>query len=453
MARAHARTAHPGTRRRIAAGELVGSCEPDSTFAWRGVRYAAVPAGNLRWRAPQPVTSWSGVVEALEHGPMAPQYAGLLAPVSARQLGTVVGNADCLTLNIFAPCEASTARRRAVMVWIHGGANAAGTSATYDVARNYAAHDGIVVVTLNYRLGVLGWFCHPALIEADQATPEERSGNFGTLDLIAALRWIRENIAAFGGDPDCVTIFGESAGAQNVLTLLASPLAAGLFHRAIAQSPVVDTFDVCEATERNNSPLESFRTGSYEIAARLWVAAGREADVDAANGSLQRMPAAEVAAFLRSLSPAQLLGAFKAGTAGMYLTPRPIRDGIVLPKQPLPDLFRSGAWNRVPVILGSNRDEYRAFIADKPEHAWLLPGKLPVLRNRAEYLSESGFLSKLWRAIHVDEPADALLASGHSEVWTYRFDWDEAPAVPVLRPDLRGCSWHGDAIRLPRHTR
>jgi len=163
-----------------------------------------------------------------------------------------------------------------------------------------------------------------------------------------------------------------------------------------------------------------------------WVAAGREADVDAADGSLQRMPAAEVAAFL-----------VKAGTAGMYLTPRPIRDGIVLPKQPLPDLFRSGAWNRVPVILGSNRDEYRAFIADKPEHAWLLPGKLPVLRNRAEYLSESGFLSKLWRAIHVDEPADALLASGHSEVWTYQFDWDEAPAVPVLRPDLLFGAAHG----------
>jgi len=287
MARAHARTAHPGTRRRIAAGELVGSCEPDGTFAWRGIRYAAAPAGDLRWRAPQPVTPWSGVVEALTHGEIAPQYAGLLAPVPPRLHGTVIGNEDCLTLNIFAPGEAPTARHRPVMVWIHGGANAAGTSATYDVARNYAAHDGIVVVSLNYRLGVLGWFCHPALIEADQATPEERSGNFGTLDLIAALRRVRKNIAAFGGDPDCVTIFGESAGAQNVLTLLASPLAAGLFHRAIAQSPVVDTFDVCEATERNNSPLESFRTSSREIAARLWVAAVREADVDAADGSLQ----------------------------------------------------------------------------------------------------------------------------------------------------------------------
>jgi para-nitrobenzyl esterase len=200
---------------------------------------------------------------------MAPQYAGLLAPVPARLHGTVIGNEDCLTLNIFAPGEARAARRRPVMVWIHGGANAAGTSATYDAARNYSAHDGIVVVTVNYRLGVLGWFCHPALIEADQATPEERSGNFGTLDLIAALRWVRENIAHFGGNPDCVTIFGESAGAQNVLTLLASPLATKLFHRAIAQSPVVDTFDAREATERNDSPLESFRTSSREVAARL----------------------------------------------------------------------------------------------------------------------------------------------------------------------------------------
>jgi para-nitrobenzyl esterase len=108
---------------------------------------------------------------------MAPQYAGLLAPVSARHHGTVVGNEDCLTLNIFAPGEASIARRRPVMVWIHGGANAAGTSATYDVARNYAAHDGIVVVTLNYRLGVLGWFCHPALIRRRRKSDRAISGH------------------------------------------------------------------------------------------------------------------------------------------------------------------------------------------------------------------------------------------------------------------------------------
>ena len=435
------RTPHPATRRRLAGGELVGSLEADGTHAWRGIRYAQPPAGILRWRAPQPVRTWDGVLPALEHGPMAPQYAGLLAPVPATLHGSVVGDEDCLWLNVFAPAWASEAvpagdRRRPVMVWIHGGANAVGTAASYDVARNYAAHDGLVVVTVNYRLGALGWFCHPALHEADAATAEERSGNFGTLDLLAALRWVRDNIAAFGGDPGCVTIFGESAGGQNVLTLLASPLAAGLFHRAIAQSPMAETCRVHEATARNDSPLESRRTSSHEVVARLWTAAGRAADAAAADLALRAMPATELATWLRSLEPEEVLRAFKPGSVGICLSPRPVRDGVVLPRDTLPEVFRNGAWNRVPVILGSNRDEYRTFLADKPEHVRMLFGKLPLLRNRAEYITESSFHSQVWRSIHVDEPADAMLAGGYGDVWTYRFDWDEAPAVPFVRPDI-----------------
>ena len=435
------RTPHPDTRRRIAGGELIGSREADGTHAWRGIRYARPPVGALRWRAPQPVPAWEGALHALQHGPMAPQYAGLLAPVPAKLHGRVVGDEDCLSLNVFAPAWASDAvpsggERRPVMVWIHGGGNAVGTSTSYDVARNYASHDGMVVVTVNYRLGVLGWFCHPALHEADAATPEERSGNFGTLDLIAALRWVRDNIAAFGGDPDCVTIFGESAGGQNVLTLLASPLAAGLFQRAIAQSPVAETFSVHEATERNDLPLESQRSSSREVVARLWSAAGRAPDVDAADQTLRAVPATDLAAWLRSLTPEELLRVFKPGSVGIYLCPRPARDGVVLPLDPLPEVLRRGAWNRVPVILGSNRDEYRTFLADKPEHVRLLFGKLPLLRDRAEYITESNFYSQAWRSLHVEEPADAMLAGGHGDVWTYRFDWDEAPAVPLIRPDI-----------------
>jgi len=384
---------------------------------------------------------------ALDHGPMAPQFAGLLAPVPEKLYGRIVGDEDCLSLNVFAPAwtpvEVPKGReRRPVMVWIHGGGSAVGTSANYDVVRNYAAHDAMVVVTVNYRLGVLGWFCHPALHEADAATPQERSGNFGTLDLIAALRWVLDNIAAFGGDPACVTIFGESAGGQHVLTLLASPLAAGLFHRAIAQSPVAETFSVHEATERRVLPLESHRTSAHEVAARLWVATGRGTDVDAAD-SLRRTSAVDTARWLRALTPKQLLGVFKPGSVGIYLSPRPVRDGVVLPEQPLADVFRSGAWNRVPVILGSNRDEYRTFLADKPEHARLLFGKLPVLHDRKEYVIESGFLSQSWRSIHVEGPADALLAGGHRDVWTYRFDWDEAPAIPFVRPDILLGAAHG----------
>lgn len=302
------------------------------------------------------------------------------------------------------------------------------------MARNYAAHDGLLVVTVNYRLGVLGWFCHPALHEADAATPEERSGNFGTLDLLAALRWVRDNINAFGGDPACVTIFGESAGGQQVLTLLASPLAAGLFHRAIAQSPVAETFSLQQATERNESPLESHRTSSSEVIVRLRLASGRAAVGDTAS---------DTAAWLRALTPQQLLSVFKPGSAAIYLSPRPVRDGVVLPTQPLDEVFRSGAWNRVPVILGSNRDEYRTFLADKPEHSRLLFGKLPLLHDRAAYVTESGYLSQAWRSLHVEAPADALLACGHGDVWTYRFDWDEAPAMPFVRPDILLGAAHG----------
>ena len=435
------RTPDPATRRRIVGGDLVGSNERDGTHAWRGIRYAAAPVGPLRWRAPQAPQPWAGSFEALQHGPIAPQYAGLLAPVPPSQYGQIIGDEDCLSLNVFAPAWSPESvpqgsARRPVMVWIHGGANAVGTSATYDVARNLAAHDGVIVVTVNYRLGVLGWFTHPALQQQEGVTPEERSGNFGALDLIAALRWVQDNIAAFGGDPGCVTIFGESAGGQQVLMLLASPLAARLFHRAIAQSPVCESFSLDEVVHGIDSPLESRRCGSLEISSRLWAAAGRVTTAAAARADLQHEDPLRVAEFLRSLTPAQLLAVHVPGSVGIYLAPRPARDGVVLPTAPLPEVFASGQWNRVPVILGSNRDEYRTFLADKPEHSRLLFGKLPLLHDRAAYIAESTALSRAWRALHVDEPAHAMLAGGHGEVWTYRFDWDEAPAVPFVRPDI-----------------
>ncbi|WP_436131760.1 carboxylesterase/lipase family protein [Acidovorax sp. LjRoot38] len=439
-----ARGAHPATRRKLVMGEVIGSMEPENIHAWRGIPYATAPVGALRWRAPRAAAPWQGVREALAHGPIAPQYAGLLAPLPKRIHGQIVGDEDCLHLNVFAPPwlpeeVPQGTERRPVMVWIHGGGNAVGTSASYDAIRNLAARDGLVVVTVNYRLGVLGWFRHPDLAEADDATQEERSGNFGTLDLILALQWVRQNIAAFGGEPDCVTIFGESAGGQNVLTLLASPLAAGLFHRAIAQSPVTETFSETQASYATNAPLESHRTSAREVENRL-----RRRFGGPAAGT-----ARATADWLRSLTPNQLLSVFRPGTAGIYLAPRPVRDGVVLPREPLSEVFRSGRWNRVPVILGNNRDEYRTFLADKPEHVHLLPGGLPLLRDRAAYLTESGFLSQAWQAMHVDGSADAMLVGGHAQVWTYRFDWDEVLALPFVRPDLLLGAAHGMEMAFP----
>ena len=435
------RTLDPLSLRRLDAGELVGSREPDGTHAWRGVRYAAPPVGALRWRAPQPAPRWRTPFEALQHGPIAPQYGGLLAPVPTAQHGKIVGDEDCLHLNVFAPAWAPDAvprgaAGRPVMVWIHGGGNAVGTANTYDVAHRLAASDGVIVVTVNYRLGVLGWLAHPALQAEPGVSDAERSGNFALLDLIAALQWVQRNIGAFGGDPGRVTIFGESAGGQMTLQLLASPLAAGLFHRAIAQSPVCESFSMQEAIHGRESALESRRCGGVEIAARCWAATGRSAGVAAAHDALRGRADADIAAFLRALPAATLLESFTPGSVGIYLAPRPARDGHVLPLAPLPEVFASGEWNRVPVILGSNRDEMRTFLADKAEHVRLLGGKLPLLRDRTAYAAESGFMSRTWRALHVDAPADAMLTGGHTEVWTYRFDWDEAPALPFVRPDL-----------------
>ena len=233
-----------------------------------------------------------------------------------------------------------------------------------------------------------------------------------------------------------MTIFGESVGGQNVLTLLASPLAQGLFHRAIAQSPVAETFSIEQAVNWSDDAQPGHGDSALEVTARLWVAEGRARDRDGAKEQLANLPAADIAAFLHALSPARLLAAFTPGSAGIYRGPRPIRDGVVLPREPLAEVFAGDQWNRVPVILGSNRDEFKTFSADKPEYSRLLLGKLPMLRDRRAYQVEMKYLSLAWKALYVDAPADAMLAGGHTEVWTYRFDWDEAPAVPFVRPDL-----------------
>ncbi|WP_083893628.1 carboxylesterase/lipase family protein [Herbaspirillum sp. B65] len=429
----------PASRRFITTGEVIGALDRPGIHAWRGIPYAAAPVGALRWCAPRAASPWEGTRPCLEHGPMAPQYGGLLAPVPASAHGHVVGQEDCLNLNVFAPAwepdqVPGPGQQRAVMLWIHGGGLAVGTSASYDVVRNYVQHEDVLVVTINYRLGILGWFTHPALA-ADGASAEERSGNFGLLDCIAALQWVRSHIGSFGGDPDKVTIFGESAGAQMVLLLLASPLATGLFHRAIAQSPVTMSASLEEAVKRNDHLLDCQRASSEELTLRLWCKAFPQLTEQSALTQIASLSPQQLASFLRTRTSEQLLAVVEPGTAGIYLTPRPTRDGVVLPQAPLTEVFASGKWNRVPVIIGSNRDEYRTFIADKPEHVRFI-GPLPVLRDRTAYQLESGYLSRAWRAAHVDSIADAMLQGGHEDVWSYRFDWDEELRLPLVRPDL-----------------
>jgi len=211
---------------KVEGGVVVGEAT-ERANVFRNIPFAAAPVGKLRWAPPQPAPKWAGERDATKNGPSCPQ------PMNAD--GTPNGGGangpmseDCLQLNVFAP---KAARRAPVMVWIHGGSHRTGAGWIYD-GQNFA-RDGVLVVTINYRLGPLGYFAHPALTKDAGARP---TGNFGLMDQVAALKWVQKNIGAFGGDPANVTVFGESAGGMSTLAILATPSAKGLYQKAIVQS-------------------------------------------------------------------------------------------------------------------------------------------------------------------------------------------------------------------------
>ncbi|MGH7859373.1 MAG: carboxylesterase family protein, partial [Candidatus Binatia bacterium] len=257
--------ADPESRRSLPAGEVVGSTGRYGAHVWLGIPYAKPPVGALRWRAPEPREAWNGVREALAPPAVCAQLPSRFGGVESDDPEKPVGGEDCLYLNVYAPRFSpgevpKAGSRLPVLFWIHGGGNVIGHASFYD-GGNLAATHRVVVVALNYRLGPLGWFRHEAL-RAEAGSADDRSGNYGTLDLVRGLEWVRENVAGFGGDPGNVTIFGESAGGRNVFSLLLSPKARGLFHRAIVQSggtgtaPVETAETLADATppgHRNSS--------------------------------------------------------------------------------------------------------------------------------------------------------------------------------------------------------
>lgn len=303
-------------------GEALGE-----VAAFRGIPYAAPPVGQRRWRPPAPLAHWAGVREAKDFGPACLQPRMPPGFIYASELPQL--SEDCLTLNIWAPKDAArTPSGAPVMVWIHGGSLTTGSSreAMYDGAA--LARRGIVVVSINYRLGVLGWLAHPALTAE---SPDKVSGNYGLLDQIAALTWVKRNIAAFGGDPANVTVAGESAGGLSVLYLMASPLARGLFHKAILQSAyMVSTPELGE----NRFGHEGAEAAGARLAERL--GAGGLAD-------------------LRAMDAAALVD--KAPKAGY--APFGAIDGKVLPRQ-IVDVFDRGEQAPVPVLAGFNEGEIRS---------------------------------------------------------------------------------------------
>lgn len=425
--------------RSTALGAVIGRDDRHATHAWLGLPYAEPPVGALRWKAPRPPQPWPGIREATACGQPAVQLGGITLELPPEQWGKPVGSEDCLTLNVFAPSMRPHEARQAalpVMFWIHGGANTAGTAATYTTLRNLAGQDRVIVVSANYRLGILGWFSLEELAQ-DGDSAADRSGNFGTLDLVAALGWVREHIASFGGDPHNVTVFGESAGGLNTYTLLASPLAKGLFQRAILQSPLTASYTLAQARNYTDDAQPGHAVSARELLCTWLQRAGRAADRATAKALAASMPAAEIAAFLRGLPPEALMAAITPGALSFYDAPCVLQDGHVLPAMPLPEVFRDRSrYNAVPVIIGTNRDEYKLFMSNNPAYVRMLFGRIRLMRDRARYLRHAAYMSDLWQASAALEPADAMLASGHRDVWVYRFDWDEQPAVPLIAPQV-----------------
>ncbi len=426
MQQDHDNTGGTGPRRQVAAvaqGRLVGE-ERDGVWRFLGVPYARAPVGALRWQAPQPPPAWAGLREALAFGPSCPQPVATGATrVSDDRAASQ--DEDCLYLNVWtADCTAS----RPVMVWLHGGAfrNGSGAESWYDGAA--LARRGVVLVTVNYRLGALGFLAHP---ELEPESPLATSGNYGLLDQVAALEWVRANIPAFGGDPACVTIFGQSAGAGSVRALIECPRAHGLFHRAIQQSGGFASSATGGSGSLANSYPEGLRLGRIV-----------QGKLDARSiGEMRARPAAAVVA----AGDARIRGSNPA------MRWWPAADGRLLPRTVGQDPGAGSA--AVPVLLGTNANEANVLVPELPVHRplyagmslGLLGGAARPLWRRHTPLTRPGAwrgLEALFTNLIFTEPAHEMalqLAALGRRVWTYRFERVAPCNADARRLALHAC--------------
>jgi para-nitrobenzyl esterase len=406
------------------ANGLVSGTVGAGVRAFLGIPFAAPPVGDLRWRPPQPAASWSGIRQATSFGNACAQAPGVFA-ANARQGST---SEDCLYLNVYTPNPVR--HDLPVMVWIHGGGFTAGSASQYDPSV-LTAKGQAVIVTINYRLGPFGFLALQGLSAEER---DRSSGDYGLQDQQAALRWVRRNIAHFGGSSRNVTIFGESAGGLSVCANLASPTADDLFERAITESgPCAGTLPTLASAQAAGTAL--------------------------AGGLGCTEPASQVSC-MRAEPVSTLLGA-----VGAF---RPNVDGSVLAQQ-IPDAISSGQFNRVPVMEGSNHDEYRLFVALQFDLAGFPPGH-PILADQyatlvqatfggqaprvlAEYpLSSFASPSIAWSTVLTDSvfvcparTADALL-SAQVPTFAYEFNDPNAPEFIVTDPFMPLGAFHASEL-------
>jgi para-nitrobenzyl esterase len=412
-------------QQRTASGVLEGVVSADGKVrTFKGIPYATPPVGPLRWKPPQPITPWKGVRKAVDYGPRCMQ-TDVFSDMVFRDEGP---SEDCLYLNLWMP-EVHSKARLPVMVWIYGGGFRAGSTSEPRQDGGNLSKKGVLIVSMNYRLGIFGFFSHPELAKE---SGHDASGNYGLMDQVAALKWVKENIASFGGDPDNVTIFGESAGSSSVSALMASPLAKGLFARAIGESGALFSPDLKSRSETEKRDMAFMKS-----------AAGTD--------SLEA---------LRNKSSAAIQEAASREGAPRF---SPNIDGYFLPESPQA-IFAAGKQSHVPLIAGWNLDEgdYESILGTDPPTRENFEAKVRKLYgNNADTLlklypgttadevkrAAQDLAGDRFTALHTWEWLEAQLKTGSAPAYRYRFE-ETLPLPAESPPDAEARSPHSGEIEF-----
>lgn len=409
---------------------------------WDDIPYAQPPIDNLRWKAPRKVKINSNIIEKKDNN-FCMQRTSSLGGSAQFSDKDISGTEDCLYLDIFAPPKKST-ELLPVMFWIHGGGNTSGLKDLYDFTKLVKKHD-VIVVRINYRLGPFGWFTHPAIQDLQDGI--DRTSNFGTLDIIAALEWVNNNISLFGGDSENITIFGESAGGHNVLSLLVSSKAKGLFNKAISMSGYTTSISQKDAYK----PEKESSTSSYSS----WSVVNKIIKNKSYDKEQSYFSNKEIRDILYSLSEEEFYG-FYSERENYEEIPLLTDDGLVIPSIGLRKALASRDYvNNVPTILGSNRDEVKIWLAFSEylvDVDYSLSGSLfslpkVIIKDESAYEAFNYYRSAAWKLRGVDEPLRSLTLAGNKNLYSYRFDWDDQRKFII--GDFKQLFGAGHALEIP----
>ncbi len=385
------------------------------TIYWDDIPYAEAPIGNLRWKAPVPIKNSNKLINPRENN-FCIQKTSSLGGSSQFSDTMISGTEDCLYLDIVAP-KNSSGKALPVMFWIHGGGNTSGLKDLYDFSK-MAKRNNVIVVRINYRLGPFGWFTHPAIQNYHDGL--DKTSNFGTLDIIEALKWVQENIHLFGGNPNNVTIFGESAGGHNVFSLIVAPQANGLFHKAISMSGYTTSISPEMAYKQIDQSTTSNNT-SWSILKKLL------------GENYSNYTNQEIRNYLYNIDAKTFFSKY-ASRPSYEEIPLLTSDNIVIPNIGLKEALSNEIYiNKVPIIAGSNRDEVKLWLATAEyfvELDYSILGsifKIPKvkLKDPQAFEAFNFYRSSAWQIRGVDEPLKSLISSGNEKIYAYRFDWDD----------------------------